>query len=78
VRAERWFSRVWVTAVVPVLALLLTGCGQSHSSQLEGISVGANAPEFELPGSDGKTHKLSSYRGEHVILAFFPKAFTSG
>jgi len=40
--------------------------------------VGSMAPAFELAGSDGKTHKLADYFGEHVVLAFFPKAFTSG
>lgn len=42
------------------------------------IAVGAVAPDFELPGSDGQTHRLSDYRGQHVVLAFFPKAFTGG
>lgn len=41
-------------------------------------SVGALAPDFELPGSDGQTHRLSDYAGQHVVLAFFPKAFTGG
>ena len=42
------------------------------------LKVGDLAPEFELPGSDGKVHKLSAYRGTTVVLAWFPKAFTGG
>ncbi len=42
------------------------------------LKVGDVAPEFTLPGSDGKTHKLSDYRGRTVVLAWFPKAFTGG
>ena len=42
------------------------------------LKVGDTAPEFALPGSDGKTHKLSDYRGRTVVLAWFPKAFTGG
>ena len=42
------------------------------------LKVGDMAPEFELPGSDGKVHKLSDYRGTPVVLAWFPKAFTGG
>jgi hypothetical protein len=42
------------------------------------LKVGDMAPDFTLPGSDGKTHKLSAYRGKHVAIAWFPKAFTTG
>ena len=42
------------------------------------LKVGDVAPDFSLPGSDGKTHKLSDYRGKYVALAWFPKAFTGG
>lgn len=42
------------------------------------LKVGDPAPEFALPGSDGKIHKLSDYRGKTVVLAWFPKAFTGG
>ncbi len=42
-------------------------------------AVGIDAPAFELPGSDGKTHALVEHRGEAVVvLAWFPKAFTGG
>jgi peroxiredoxin Q/BCP len=41
--------------------------------------VGDPAPDFSLQGSDGKTHKLSDYKGKKaVVLAWFPKAFTGG
>lgn len=42
------------------------------------LQVGEPAPAFSLPGSDGKTHKLSDYKGKTVVLAWFPKAFTGG
>jgi peroxiredoxin Q/BCP len=42
------------------------------------LKVGDKAPEFSLPGTDGKTHKLSAYKGKTVVLAWFPKAFTGG
>ena len=40
--------------------------------------VGDPAPAFSLPGSDGKTHSLSEYKGRTVVLAWFPKAFSGG
>ena len=42
------------------------------------LKVGDMAPNFSLPGSDGKTHSLSELRGKTVVLAWFPKAFTGG
>jgi peroxiredoxin len=42
------------------------------------VKAGDVAPAFSLPGTDGKTHKLSDYAGKTVVLAWFPKAFTGG
>jgi peroxiredoxin Q/BCP len=40
--------------------------------------VDAKAPDFELEGSDGKHHRLTDYRGRHVLLFFYPRDNTSG
>jgi len=42
------------------------------------LKVGDHAPDFTLPGSDGNTYSLSQFKGKHVVLAWFPKAFTGG
>ena len=42
------------------------------------LKVGDKAPEFSLPGTDGKTHKLSDYKGKTVVVAWYPAAFTGG
>jgi thioredoxin-dependent peroxiredoxin len=42
-------------------------------------AVGEQAPDFALEASDGKTYRLSDFRGRQaVVLAWFPKAFTRG
>ena len=41
--------------------------------------VGDKAPDFALPGSDGKTYSLADFKGKKaVVVAWFPKAFTGG
>jgi peroxiredoxin Q/BCP len=42
------------------------------------LKVGDQAPDFTLPGSDGKSHALAQLKGHWVVLAWFPKAFTGG
>jgi len=42
------------------------------------LEPGDEAPDFTLPGSDGRTYRLSDLRGRPVVIAWFPKAFTGG
>src|SRR5262249_9406943 len=43
--------------------------GQRHEAR--GLSVGALAPDFELPDLAGVRRKLSKFRGQDVLLIFF-------
>lgn len=36
------------------------------------IGVGDEAPDFTLPGTGGRTYTLSDYRGQPVVLVFYP------
>ncbi len=42
------------------------------------LEVGDKAPSFSLPDADGKTVKLSDYKGRKVIVYFYPAASTPG
>src|ERR1700680_4578299 len=42
------------------------------------IEQGEDAPDFELPDQDGRAVKLSDFRGEPVVVYFYPKADTPG
>jgi peroxiredoxin Q/BCP len=41
-------------------------------------AVGDLAPDFALPDENGKTVKLSDFRGKRVVLYFYPADDTSG
>jgi hypothetical protein len=63
---------VYATAMTLALAAatLLIGAARPEPGQI--------APDFKLPSSTGKQVSLKDLRGRSVVLAFFPKAFTSG
>ena len=63
-----------------VLSMLVAALGFAALPAAAGeLKVGDAAPDFTLKASDGKTYKLSEFKGKQaVVLAWFPKAFTSG
>jgi peroxiredoxin len=40
------------------------------------IEAGATAPDFTLPDQDGKQVSLSDFRGQAVVLVFYPADFS--
>lgn len=42
------------------------------------LEVGKKAPDFKLPDQNGDMHSLKEYKGQKVILYFYPKDNTSG
>lgn len=56
--------------------LIFAGCG-SHNGEVKPdsdhpvLTIGSPAPDFSLPGVDGKTHTLSEYAGAKVLAILF-------
>jgi peroxiredoxin Q/BCP len=42
------------------------------------LKIGDKAPTFTLPDQNGQQHKLSAYKGQWVLLYFYPKDDTPG
>lgn len=42
------------------------------------LAAGTQAPSFSLPDQNGQTHTLEEYRGQKVVLYFYPKDNTPG
>ena len=61
---------------IGLIAALAVGVKAQTAAELK---VGDPAPDFTLQASDGKTYKLSDFKGKKaVVVAWFPKAFTQG
>jgi peroxiredoxin Q/BCP len=66
--------KTFVLSILSIAGLLMA----MPSSAAE-LSVGDTAPDFTLQASDGKTYKLSQFKGKQpVVVAWFPAAFTRG
>ena len=64
---------------VILAAVLMMATGANAQTPAPELKVGDMAPDFSLQASDGKTYKLSDFKGKKaVVVAWFPKAFTSG
>ena len=42
------------------------------------LEIGTKAPEFSLQDQNGEVHPLYEYKGQKVILYFYPKDMTGG
>ena len=70
--------RLW-PCVLAVSGLVATaGAAMTAAPMADELKVGDPAPDFSLPGSDGKTYALAQLKGKHIVLAWFPMAFTGG
>ncbi len=54
------------------------GLNSSFQSRLMSLQIGEKAPDFTLPDQDGKQVQLSSFKGQRVIIYFYPKDDTPG
>ena len=52
-------------------ALLLIAAVTVHAQVHQILALGSSAPNFELPGVDGKVHKLSDYARSRILVVVF-------
>jgi peroxiredoxin Q/BCP len=80
--AARWFTAAGATLVLAASASLV-GAQAAPAPAPTPLTVGEMAPDFTVTtvtanGVTAKPFKLSEHRGETIVLAFFPKARTTG
>ena len=77
------YGRAWLSLVGLAVAMPAAAQQAQPGSAAAAPDVGQMAPDFSLPGATrygllSAPVKLSDYRGQTVVLAFFPKARTKG
>jgi peroxiredoxin len=60
-----------LAAAVAVLVGVSTRTAQADPPGLKTLEIGAAAPDFRLPGVDGKTHTLGEFAGAKVLVVLF-------
>ena len=66
-----------VTTIGAALVGVFNVATHRHEPE-SGLKAGDAAPDFTLPGSDGRIYRLKDLAGQRVAIAWFPKAFTGG
>jgi hypothetical protein len=72
---KRRIKRILLIIMFFGIANALLGYANNRQNILK---IGDIAPNFLLPDQEGKLHRLSDYRGQRVVIYYFPKADTPG
>jgi thioredoxin-dependent peroxiredoxin len=67
-----------LAGLLPAFAMLLTMSQPMVRAADDVPAVGAMAPDFTLSSQEGKKVSLHDYRGQWVVLYFYPKDMTPG
>ena len=59
------------TLVVVAAVLFMAGLGFSASEKVETLRIGQKAPDFNLPGVDGRNYKLADFADVDILVIIF-------
>jgi peroxiredoxin Q/BCP len=72
-----FYEILWIKKAAGYLSHLQPHFGQVYIL-MDSIEPNSSAPDFTLPDQDEVEHTLSEYRGQWVLLYFYPKDDTPG
>jgi peroxiredoxin len=70
--------RTFAATVAAIVVGVVNVVTRRVESSVVELKPGDMAPDFSLPGSDGRTYRLKDLAGRPIVIAWFPKAFTAG
>ena len=69
---------ILIAVIVAVLLLIGIVAARASRNAVKAPTAGSPAPDFTVNAQDGKPVSLRDFRGQWVVLYFYPKDFTSG
>ena len=67
-----------IALLLVFFGFMITTVILNANNQMIELKVCDKAPEFSLYDQDNKLHKLSDYKGQKLVVYYFPKADTPG
>ncbi len=64
-------SKFRQSILVAAIVLFTAGLGLSATKRPKTLEIGAKAPDFNLPGVDGKNYKLSTFAKANILVVIF-------
>lgn len=65
------FRSLWLIASLAITLPLSAVNPSALPDDFEGLEIGDVAPDFELPGTDGRTYTLADFGGTDVFMIYF-------
>ncbi|MCJ7728694.1 MAG: redoxin domain-containing protein [Sedimentisphaerales bacterium] len=56
---------------VASLVILIAGAAMAESNQIVTLDIGASAPDFNLPGVDGRNYRLADFAEANILVIVF-------
>lgn len=73
------FGQMTLKLIIYTFVLILSFFGYRHYAMAgRPLQVGDEAPSFTLNDAQGQTHYLTDYKGNYLVLYFYPKDDTPG
>jgi peroxiredoxin len=69
----RWSSAVFFPVLTFLFPAAIPAAGEEppKEEKVKTLEIGAPAPDFDLPGIDGKSHRLAEYAAARVLVIVF-------
>lgn len=68
---KKYTNRVFITIMLLTIASIAFAQDAAHQYDHKTLAIGAAAPDFSLPGIDGKTYTLKSFKSAKVLMIVF-------